>query len=103
MPWSSVHILLHFAVPLVLARVAFADRWKHAALLMVTTMAVDLDHLLADPIYDPLRCSIGFHPLHTYPAIAAYMLMLLLPRLRFLALGLLIHMALDGLECIRLS
>ena len=35
--------------------------------------------------------------------IAAYLLMLVLPWLRFVALGLLIHMGLDGLECIRLA
>ena len=34
---------------------------------MMATMLVDLDHLFADPIYDPDRCSIGFHPLHQYP------------------------------------
>lgn len=66
-------------------------------------MVVDLDHFLADPVFDALRCSIGFHPLHSYLAIAAYLLMLALPKLRFVALGLLIHMGLDGLECIRLT
>ena len=30
---------------------------------------IDLDHLLADPVYAPDRCSIGFHPLHTAPAV----------------------------------
>jgi hypothetical protein len=103
MLWSFTHILLHVAVPITLARVAFADRWKRPALIMVLTMVVDLDHLLADPLFDPLRCSIGFHPLHSYPAIAAYLLMLALPRLRFVALGLLIHMGIDGTECIRLA
>ena len=29
------------------------------------TMLVDLDHLLATPLYNPDRCSLGFHPLHT--------------------------------------
>ncbi len=67
---------------------------------MLATMLVDLDHLLADPIYDPSRCSIGFHPLHTFPAIAAYVL-LLIPRVsRLPALGLVIHMALDALDCL---
>ena len=67
---------------------------------MLATMLVDLDHLLADPIYDPSRCSIGFHPLHSFPAITAY-LVLLIPRVsRLPALGLIIHMALDALDCI---
>ena len=67
---------------------------------MVSTMLVDVDHLLADPIYDPNRCSIGFHPLHTYPAIAAYVVLLLPRKSRLFALGLLIHMALDALDCV---
>jgi hypothetical protein len=58
-------------------------------------MAVDLDHFLANPVFDSLRCSIGFHPLHSYQAIAAYLLMLALLQLRFVAIGLLIHMGLD--------
>jgi len=70
---------------------------------MLLTMVIDLDHLLANPVFDPLRCSIGFHPLHSYLAIAAYLLMLALPGLRFVALGLLIHIGLDSLECIRLA
>jgi hypothetical protein len=103
MPWSIVHVILHLMTPVVVARFAFAVRWKGISLVMLSTMVVDLDHLLANPVFDPLRCSIGFHPLHSYLAIAAYLLMLALPRLRFVALGLLIHMGLDGLECIRLA
>jgi hypothetical protein len=102
MPWLTVHLMLHFITPVALARFAFPDRWKRISLIMVSTMIVDLDHLLANPVFDPLRCSIGFHPLHSYPAIAAYLLMLALPQLRFVGLGLLIHMGLDGLECLRL-
>jgi hypothetical protein len=103
MPWLTIHLILHFMVPVVLARFVFRDRWKRLSFIMVSTMFVDLDHFLANPVFDPLRCSIGFHPLHSYPAIAVYVLMLALPQLRFVAIGLLIHMGLDGLECIRLS
>jgi hypothetical protein len=103
MPWLTIHLILHIMVPVLLARFAFPDRWKRLSFIMVSTMLVDLDHFLANPIFDPLRCSIGFHPLHSYPAIAAYVLMLILPQLRFVAIGLLIHMGLDGLECIRLA
>ena len=102
MPWSIIHFILHFVTPVLLARFVFPDRWKRLSLIMILTMVVDLDHLLANPVYDPLRCSIGFHPLHSYLAIAAYILMLALPQSRFVALGVLIHLGLDGLECIRL-
>jgi len=66
---------------------------------MVATILVDLDHLLANPIFDPNRCSINFHPLHTLPAIAIYALLLLPVRTRIIALGLLLHMATDFLDC----
>ena len=101
MTWASVlHLVLHAAVPGAVALLFFRPHWKRAWLIMLATMLVDLDHLLADPIYDPSRCSIGFHPLHSGPAIAAYVL-LLIPRVsRLPALGLVIHMALDALDCV---
>lgn len=68
---SVFHSFLHFAIPAIVARVFFKDKWLKAWLIMLATMVVDLDHLLADPIYDPDRCSIGYHPLHSWPAIAA--------------------------------
>ena len=68
--------------------------------IMCLAMLVDVDHLLASPIYDPARCSIGFHPLHSELAIAGYGLALLAEPLRLLAIGLLLHMALDGLDCL---
>lgn len=66
---------------------------------MVATMIVDIDHVIATPIYDPMRCSIGFHPLHQLPAIAVYFLMLIPKKLRLVGLGLVIHMALDSIDC----
>ena len=112
-----VHLLLHLVVPAVVAFLCFRDDAGRASLFMIGTMAVDADHLLADPIYDAARCSIGFHPLHTAPAIATYVLVFALAialhgRLeasgrggvarvaRWCATGLLIHMALDGLDCV---
>lgn len=62
-------------------------------------MLIDIDHLLADPIYDPTRCSIGFHPLHTSVPIALYVLALAHPKTRLLAIGLCIHIALDSIDC----
>jgi len=64
------------------------------------TMLVDVDHLLASPIYDPGRCSIGFHPLHTILPIIIYAGLCLLPKTRWLGIGLMIHMSLDGIDCL---
>lgn len=112
-----LHIALHFAVPLLVARVFYRSRWRQAAIILIATILVDLDHLLADPIYDPDRCSIGYHPLHTTPAILLYGVLFLLPlmwgqkanvnggrpaawTLHLIGLGLLIHMALDWSDCL---
>jgi len=66
---------------------------------MMATMLVDLDHLLASPIYDPARCSIGFHPLHSWLPMALYCLLISNPKTRLIGLGLVIHMLLDSLDC----
>ncbi len=98
-----LHLSLHILIPALVSWFFFRDRWKMVWLIMMLTMLVDLDHLLANPVYDPNRCSIGFHPLHSYPAIAGYFLMGVIPKMRVIAYGLLIHMALDGLYCIQLA
>jgi len=95
-----LHIALHFIVPGVVARWVFTERWKRAWFIMVLTNMVDLDHLLAIPIYDPNRCGIGFHPLHSYLAIIAYLAMTATAKTRLVGVGLVIHMALDGLDCV---
>ncbi len=97
---AILHLILHVIVPGAVAVLFFRPRWKRAWLIMLATMLVDLDHLLADPIYDPGRCSIGFHPLHTSPAIAVYVLLTIPRPTRLVGLGLVIHMALDGLDCL---
>jgi len=88
-----------------------------AVFLLLATWLVDLDHLVASPVYDPERCSIGFHPLHEWPVIALYLALFAgatAARMRraenrmsdrvevaqLVGLGLLIHMALDGLDCV---
>lgn len=96
---SIAHLLLHALVPAVVAVLFFRARWRHAWMVMTATMLVDLDHLLANPIYDPNRCSIGFHPLHTAPAIAFYTVLALYPRTRLIGLGLVLHMLLDFSDC----
>lgn len=94
------HLILHFLVPFLVALVFFRGNLKMVYLIMIATMLVDLDHLLASPIYDPDRCSIGFHPLHSYIAIVGYSVMAFIPATRYIGIGLLIHMILDGIDCL---
>ncbi len=97
---AVIHMALHFVVPGAIARICYRQIFFRAWLIMVATMLVDLDHLLASPMYDPGRCSIGFHPLHQYPLIAIYALFAALPKTRVLGIGLLVHMLLDGIDCV---
>ncbi len=96
---TLIHLFLHIAVPGVVARLGFKATWKKAWLIMAVTILVDMDHFLANPLFDPNRCSIGFHPLHTNYAIVAYVVMALVPQSRLIGTGLLIHMALDATDC----
>ena len=93
------HIALHFAVPALVAAMFFRDRWTYAFLIMACTMLVDLDHLLASPIYDPARCSIGFHPLHRLEFVLLYLILCFIPKTRLIGIGLTIHMCLDAIDC----
>lgn len=94
-----LHIVLHFVVPAILVGLFFRKSWKTAYLIMVATMLVDIDHLVANPIYDSGRCSIGFHPLHKVWFVVFYIALCFVPKTRLIGLGLSIHMLLDAIDC----
>jgi len=100
-PRPILHLVLHAAVPAAVAAIWYRPRFLRAWLWLLAGWLIDLDHFLADPMYDPNRCSIGFHPLHTQPAIVAFALLAIPQRTRLLALGLLIHIGLDAVDCLR--
>ena len=92
-------MLLHVLVPLIVAATVYRARlWKPFGIMMLG-MLIDIDHLLATPIYDAGRCSIGFHPLHTAIPIVLYVALLAHPKTRILGVGLCIHITLDALDC----
>lgn len=97
---TLVHYSLHFVFPVVLALVFFPLVWQTAYLIMLATMLMDLDHLLAKPIFDPLRCSVGYHPLHSFYAVPVYALLLLFPATQIIAVGLLFHLFTDTVDCL---
>jgi hypothetical protein len=97
---NYLHVGLHVVVPAAIAAIFFRRKFFAAWVTMLSTILVDLDHLLAEPVYDPWRCSIGLHPLHQYPAIIAYGLLLIWPKLRLVGIGLLTHMFLDSVDCV---
>ena len=119
---TLVHYSLHLLFPGVIAWVFFRTQWRKAYLIMVATMLVDLDHVFAcshmfpesegfaylgishiflcNDIFVPDRCSIGFHPLHSYVAISIYMIMLFFKKTRVVGVGLVLHMLTDLQDCL---
>ncbi len=66
---------------------------------MLLGIVIDIDHLIANPMFDPNRCSINFHILHSYYAIGVYILLALLKSTRLIGIGLLIHIIADTVDC----
>ncbi|MCP9198533.1 DUF6122 family protein [Gramella sp. GC03-9] len=100
---SIVHYGLHFVAIAGIAYLYDRNNWFKYWLILLATMLVDLDHLLADPVFDPDRCGIGFHPLHSEIAITAYVLGMIFIKHRvwkLVFIGLFFHMLTDFIDCI---
>ncbi len=97
-----LHYGFHFLVPILIAFFFFKGRFIKVAIFLLLGILIDVDHLWATPIFDPNRCSIGFHPLHSYWAIAIYFLFVFFKNTRILGLALLIHILADTLDCMML-
>ncbi|MEM9674152.1 MAG: DUF6122 family protein [Cyclobacteriaceae bacterium] len=98
---TFIHYFLHLGFPVIIALIFFKSNWKKAYGLLLATMLVDLDHLLATPVFQADRCSIGFHPLHTFYAMGVYLLLFFFSGpWRIIGIGLLLHMTTDFIDCL---
>ncbi len=96
-----IHYALHFIFPFFIAYYFFRDNWKQVYLILLLTMLIDLDHLLATPIFQPDRCSVGFHPLHSFYIIPFYFVLLFFKKpLNIIGIGLVFHIFTDSLDCL---
>ena len=84
----SIHYGFHFVIPGLIAWKFYPKNIKTSWLILVSTILIDLDHLIANPIYDPTRLSVGLHVLHSYPAIGLYLMMLFFKKTRIWGIGL---------------
>jgi len=94
-----LHYGTHFIVPILIGLIFFKNNQKKVILILLAGILIDVDHVFANPIFDPNRCSINFHPLHSYWAIGIYAIGLLFKRSRIIAIGLLIHILADLVDC----
>ena len=99
MAQTLIHYGCHFLLPLIVALLFFKSNCKYAYFIMIAGMLIDLDHLLATPIFNPNRCSIGYHPLHSSFAILFYVFLSIPKKSRLVGLGLVIHIISDALDC----
>ncbi|MGB7843132.1 MAG: DUF6122 family protein [Salinimicrobium sp.] len=100
---TFVHYFLHLAFIAAIAYWYDKKNWKRNWLLLLATMLVDLDHLLATPMFQPNRCSIGFHVLHSEYVIPIYFLGAVFLRkswVKLVFIGLAFHMFTDFVDCL---
>lgn len=93
------HYGIHFIVPIIIAIYFYKENKLWASIILLSAIVIDIDHLLATPMFDPNRCSINFHPLHTYWAIGVYALLFAYKKTRIVGLALLIHILADTVDC----
>ena len=95
-----MHYGIHFLVPIGIAFFFYKEHKIKIAIILLAGIVIDLDHLFANPIFDPMRCSINFHPLHSYWAVLIYVLMLFIKKTRIWGVAFLIHMMADMVDCL---
>ena len=98
---TFIHYFLHFGFPFIIAYLFFKNNWKNVYLILIATMLVDLDHLVSTPIFQPNRCSFGFHFFHSYFAMIGYVILLFFKKpYHIIGIGLLLHMLTDLIDCL---
>lgn len=94
-----MHYGIHFIVPILIGFLFFKDNRLKVILVLLAGIIIDLDHLLVEPIFDLNRCSINFHPLHSYWAILLYSILPFFKQTRIIGLALIIHIIADIADC----
>ncbi|AOR27218.1 membrane protein [Formosa sp. Hel1_33_131] len=95
-----IHYGIHLIAPLGVAVLFYRKDWIKSYVIFLSAFVIDLDHLLATRLFDPHRCSIDFHPLHSYVAIGVYLCLLVPSKTRLIGIGLCIHILADYCDCL---
>lgn len=95
----------HFLAPFLIAWALSRGEWMRFGAIMVAANLIDIDHLWAVPIFDPGRCSIGFHTFHGWEAALVYLALLIIPRwwARTFGAGALWHLFVDAGDCLAMN
>lgn len=99
----AIHYGIHFIVPILIGYFFYTDNRQKAILILLAGILIDVDHLFATPIFASNRCSINFHFLHQYWAIALYFSLLFFKKTRIFGIALLLHIVADYTDCFLMS
>ena len=91
------HIPFHFILPYIIFRFR-GDRIEFV--LLEVANGIDLDHLFAEVVFDPMRCSLTTHLLHSWEAAVFYLILCFVARVRALGYGALLHLLVDAPNCL---
>lgn len=94
------HYGIHFIVPIFIAFYFYRENVVRVSIFLLLGILIDIDHVLATPIFEAKRCSINFHLLHSYWAIGVYVILFAIKKTRILGLALLIHIIADTVDCL---
>lgn len=98
-----IHYGLHFVFPVLIAFWFYRPQFKKVSIILLSGILIDIDHLLANPVFEANRCSIGFHLLHGYIPIALYFFLFIYKPTRIIGLALLLHILADTADCLLMS
>jgi uncharacterized membrane protein len=96
----GLHYGIQFIVPILIAYFFYKTNFVKVAFILLAGILLDIDHLLANPIFDAGRCSINFHPLHSYWAMMIYLIMLVYKKTRIWGIAFCVHMIADIVDCL---
>ena len=99
-----MNILIHIISGVILSFIInYFDKkrnFKEILILIISSNFIDLDHLLANPIYDQYRCSINFHPLHNLYMLPLYIIGIFWKKYSYFFIGIMLHLMLDWADCL---
>ena len=95
-----LHYGIHFLLPILIGMLFFKKQRWIVIIILLSGIIIDIDHLLATPVFDPNRCSLGYHPLHSFWILPVYLVLFLYRKTRIFGLALLIHILADAVDCL---
>lgn len=100
MPNIIIHLIANVILYFIIIKTQKGVSAKFVAISVFASHLIDIDHLLANPLYDPNRCSINFHPLHSWYMFPIYIIGSVYGKYKYFFWAVLVHLGLDLIDCL---